>query len=386
MRCQDAPPRSPTRPRLLPLALALAAARTAAAADPTGAEPPAPAVGEPAEVAPSPDGTLRLVPFALPAYQPETSWMLGAAAVLVQQPPAGSGLKESQLALVAAVTVRGQVSVALQPDWYLAGDALLLSGGIAFARFPDLFYGIGNDTRTADEEHYTPMFSEVSAAPALRVAPALYLGPAVRFQHATMVELAPGGQLAQGTVPGSGGGTTLQLGASGAWDTRDSTIYPRAGTLVRLLALTAQPAMGSSFAFSLLRLDGRGYLTLPWGRHVLATQLVLELRGGEPPFYDTGRLGGDASMRGYYAGRYRDRQLATAQLEYRAPLAGRFGAVAFGSAGNVARDPAGLAERVKAAGGLGLRFAPLADVPVNVRLDVAYGSDVSFYLGMGEAF
>ncbi|WP_239014245.1 hypothetical protein [Archangium violaceum] len=42
--------------------------------------------------------------------------------------------------------------------------------------------------------------------------------------------------------------------------------------------------------------------------------------------------------------------------------------------------------RVKPAGGLGLRFAPREDAPVNIRLDVAYGSEPGFYLNVGEAF
>lgn len=368
------------------LALAAISAARPAAAQQAAATPGG--TPRPAEVradAARQEGKLSVVPFAMPGYQPETGFLLGAAGVLVHQPAAGSGRKESQLVLAGAASVRGQFSAALQPEWYLAGDDVQLTGMLGYSLFPDLFYGMGAATRAADEERYTPTYLELAATPAYRVARALYLGPTVRLQRATIGELAAGGRLAPGTITGSRGGTIVQLGATGSFDTRDSTLYPRSGALVRLQLLRSEPELGSDFTFSLARLDARGYVT-PWGRAVLAAQVLVELRDGEPPFYDTGRLGGEVAMRGYFAGRYRDRQLATAQLEVRTPLFWRLGAVAFASAGDVARDPADLGRSVKAAGGVGLRLAPVPDVPVNVRLDLAYGDDAAFYLGVGEAF
>jgi outer membrane protein assembly factor BamA len=120
---------------------------------------------------------------------------------------------------------------------------------------------------------------------------------------------------------------------------------------------------------------------------VLALHALLELRSGEPPFYDTGKLGSSEMMRGYFEGRYRDRQHLALQAEYRSPLFWRMGGVVFASAGNVGRRlDSAMLSGLKPAAGVGLRVAPMADVPVNIRLDVAYGSDMSFYLNVGEAF
>lgn len=91
--------------------------------------------------------------------------------------------------------------------------------------------------------------------------------------------------------------------------------------------------------------------------------------------------------RGYLEGRFRERQHLGAQVEYRAPLFWRLGPVAFVSAATVARSPRDFDMRdIKPAAGAGLRFAPMTDVPVNLRLDIAYGSEPSFYLNVGEAF
>jgi outer membrane protein assembly factor BamA len=329
-----------------------------------------------------------VVPFVLPAYQPETSWLLGGAAVLVHQPEGHGGQRESQLLFAGAASTRKQFSGLLQPDVYLLGDRLQLGGTLSAAKFPDEFFGVGSDTAGSASEPYTPLLYELEFSPRWRIAPSLYLGPGVRVQQVELPEVAPGGQLDSAQVTGARGGRTVQLGLSGFWDTRDNTLYPTQGVLVRLNLRSARPELGSDFRFDVLRLDARQYVSLPWSsRHLLAVQGVLELRRGEPPFYDLGKLGGGEMMRGYYEGRYRDRQLVALQAEYRAWLFWRVGGVLFASAGTVARSVSALQlDRLRSAVGAGLRVAPLADVPINFRLDVAYGSTMSFYLNVGEAF
>lgn len=126
---------------------------------------------------------------------------------------------------------------------------------------------------------------------------------------------------------------------------------------------------------------------MPYAQHVVAVHALIELRSREPSFYDTGKLGSGEMMRGYLEGRFRDRQHLALQAEYRAPLFWRVGGVAFASVGNVGRSlNAELLSAPKPAAGAGLRVAPVKDAPVNIRLDVAYGSDLSFSLNVGEAF
>ena len=338
--------------------------------------------------APEPASGWSLLPFVLPAYQPETSFLLGAAAVLSHQPRAGSGLRQSAISFVGAASVRGQFSVLVTPDVFAFDDAMHFGGAASAARFPDTFYGVGADTSAESSEPYTADAFDLEVIPRWRVAPSLYVGPSLRAQSASVVELEDGGLLAAGDILGSDGGLTLQVGASAFWDVRDSTLYPTRGGVVRLNVRHSLPELGSDYRFDMLRLDARRYLTLPWqSRHILALMGLLELRRGEPPFYDLGRLGGSEIMRGYYEGRYRDRQYYALQAEYRAPLFWRVGAVGFVSLGGVARDVGeDLFEFPRLAAGGGLRVAPLADVPINIRLDVAYGDIPSFYFNLGEAF
>ena len=333
-----------------------------------------------------PAGGLSVVPFGMPAYQPETSFLLGAFAMLVYEPPPGSGRRTSQLLLAGVATLRKQFSLLLQPDWYLFDDRLRVGATLSVARFPDQFFGMGANTRVEDRQNYTPVLWEGEVNPTWRIADNFYLGPNFRIQQVQMVELPESGELASGGLVGSKGGRTIQLGLSAAYDSRDTPLFPTQGSWVRANFRSAAAVLGSNFVFDVLKIDARKYWTLPWAQHILAVQALVELRRGEPPFYDTGKMGGDAA-RGHFEGRFRDRQLFSIQAEYRAHLFWRVSGVAFGSVSTVARDLDSLSVAgIKPAGGVGLRLAPLKDVPINVRFDVAYGSDLSFYLNVGEAF
>ncbi|HKI45837.1 MAG TPA: hypothetical protein VKA08_10955, partial [Balneolales bacterium] len=93
-------------------------------------------------------------------------------------------------------------------------------------------------------------------------------------------------------------------------------------------------------------------------------------------------------MRGYYKGRYRDRNAAQAQVAFRQHLTGRFGLCLFAAAGQVWPNikSIGLKDLKWAAGG-GLRFNLNPNDPINLRLDVGFGEHVmGYYLTLGEAF
>jgi outer membrane protein assembly factor BamA len=340
-----------------------------------------------ANPAPTNASTYELVPAILPAYQPETSFMIGGAAILAQKHPEHSPRRESQLLFAGAASVRKQYSLLLQPDLYFAEDQYQLGGQLSASHFPDFFYGIGNHTRNEDKEAYTPNQFEVELSPKLRILRGFYLGPNVRILHTNIVKRTSQGELATSDIKGAHGGTSFELGLMSFWDTRDRTLYPSRGGLLRLRLVTSRKSLGSDFEYDVARLDGRYYVTLPWLSHILAVEQVIEARRGEPPFYSLARLGGSEILRGYFEGKYRDRQYVATQIEYRLPLFHRLGAVAFVSTGAVAHSWRNFRPSDwKVSEGGGLRFAPLADVPVNIRLDIAYGDDINFYFGIGEAF
>jgi outer membrane translocation and assembly module TamA len=99
-------------------------------------------------------------------------------------------------------------------------------------------------------------------------------------------------------------------------------------------------------------------------------------------------LGGDAIMRGYYNGRYRDNQQMSIQGEYRRQLLPWLGVTAFSAFGDVASDfnSFDLGDFKWAAGG-GLRFMVNRSDRINIRIDYGIGENTSgFYFAFAEAF
>jgi len=328
-----------------------------------------------------------VTPFAMIAYQDETGFLLGAAAILYQRDPPSLGRRESQLLVAGAASVEGHLTLLVQPDLYLASDAVHLGVSAGLARFPDLFFGVGEAEQDPGED-YTPIYADVEVSPKLRLmrGQRLYLGPSLRVAHASIEKVEEGGLLDQGAVAGSGGGWVVQAGGRAFWDLRDDLLYPRRGGYMEASFAASDPALGADFGFTRTRLDLRAYAPLPGPCCVVSLQAVAELRSGTPPFYELGKLGGAKLLRGHYEGRYRDRQLVAAQAEVRFPIAWRFGGVAFAGVGSVAPSPGDFDDaEPRAAAGLGLRFRPTRD-PVHIRLDAAYGDELRFYLDVGEAF
>jgi outer membrane protein assembly factor BamA len=106
------------------------------------------------------------------------------------------------------------------------------------------------------------------------------------------------------------------------------------------------------------------------------------------PLFDLCLYGAGSDLRGYEAGRYRDRAMFAGQAEYRFPLHGRFGAVVFGGWGKVARSFGDMNdEPALPSVGLGVRWLAAEKARVNLSVDVARGrDDTSLYVYVKESF
>ena len=94
-------------------------------------------------------------------------------------------------------------------------------------------------------------------------------------------------------------------------------------------------------------------------------------------------------MRGYYLGRYRDKDMVFVQMEHRImPVWWRFGLVGFLGFGSVTDGIENFElGDLRHSVGLGIRFQFDRAARLSIRADYALGEDSSgFYLGVKEAF
>jgi outer membrane protein assembly factor BamA len=202
-----------------------------------------------------------------------------------------------------------------------------------------------------------------------------------------MEKVEPGGILSSGSIAGSRGGLLSGFGVSLDWDTRDSVLYPRKGVFFQLTADTYETMTGSDFAFTSLKLDCREYfLVAP--NQVLAFQAYIRSTSGEVPFYKLAFLGGESIMRGYYKGRFRDKDILAVQAEYRVMVTKRIGVAGFAGLAEVFPGFADFKlNDIKYSVGTGVRYVVNKREGTTLRLDMAWGkASFGLYITAQEAF
>lgn len=332
---------------------------------------------------------VRVLPVPAFGYGPETRGYVGGVALAQWRRSADDTLRRPGNAK-AEVNLTQNRQLVLTGEWntFSPAERTLTQGLVSWLRFPENYWGVGNETPATARERYDSQRFEARLAVLRQVQPHFFVGPRAQAQGIGKMEAAPGGLLDRRTVAGAGGGWSLGAGAAAAYDTRTSVFTPTHGALVAVAATAFGRALGSDFRFAQFDLDARRYWPLR-RRVIVAGQLVLTAQSGEPPFRMLSLLGSDGSMRGYYRGRFRDRQFAAAQVEIRLPVIWRFGAAAFAGAGQVARGFGGFGlHSLKPSFGGGLRFLVDRQENVNLRLDYAIGEagNTGFYVSFGEAF
>lgn len=134
-------------------------------------------------------------------------------------------------------------------------------------------------------------------------------------------------------------------------------------------------------------LDIRKFIALDSSsHHLFALQFYGKWNTADAGFGNYNKIGNESYFRGYYNGRFRDRNLIATQVEYRFKVYKRFGAVAFLGGGTVYGKTFDLSTLLPSYGG-GFRFLIDRENNTNLRMDYALGTEGgAFYIGFGEAF
>jgi outer membrane protein assembly factor BamA len=116
------------------------------------------------------------------------------------------------------------------------------------------------------------------------------------------------------------------------------------------------------------------------------------LVGGQSPFYLLPALGSDEMMRGYYDGRYRDRNYLAGQTELRYRVSKRFGLDGFAATGEVFHTSFDTHNLLPDYGG-GIRYFFDVQKGLTIRMDYGVGEkrpsesrEQGLYIALGEAF
>jgi outer membrane protein assembly factor BamA len=321
----------------------------------------------------------------------ETGWsfgMAGSSTFHLVPHDRDSATRTSNVQAISLYTTRKQFVVALNGSVYFPGERYIVNTQLSYSSFPDKFWGLGKTAQDSSKEDYKFKQYYVYLHPQRRLSNKLFLGVVYEYQRVFDVQYAAGGLFDKENVAGRMGYHVSGLGASFTYDSRNNAFYPDKGMMLQFYFDNFNKLLGSDYQLTKFILDLRKFIDLRH-RQVLALQVFGLFNWGDVPLRSLAALGGASSMRGYYEGRYHDKNMLVLQSEYRVHLIGRLGAVAFGDMGNVGSQVSELNfQYLKYSWGGGLRIALNKMEKLNLRLDygVSGGTSHGFYLQLGEAF
>lgn len=332
----------------------------------------------------------RFLAYPTLGFSPETSLEVGVAGSLLFH--AKNDYQKNRLSEITAFgffTLRSQYGLLLDNAVYTDRDHWLLLGKLRFQRFPLLYYGIGPDAPKEDPVVVDGNYSLLRQRVMRQIRGNWFAGLQADVQHLSRVDFG-GDQPTHPLPEGADGSTSVAFGPSLVFDSRPNMLNTREGWFAELSWLHYSHAWGSNFAFDVFSAELRRYHQINT-KQVFAWQLMANAVQGNAPFNMQSLLGSEMMMRGYYTGRFRDRQYYAAQAEYRwlpLPFSKRFGAATFLSAGAVSPSIDALRlDNVRLAGGAGLRYLIFPKKDIFVRFDVGMTREgASFYIFTGEAF
>lgn len=327
------------------------------------------------------------------AYAPETSWEIGFSTLYVYYAERDTTNRLSEINGFTFFTLENQYGLWFDHALYSPGNKWFFLGRLRIQSFPLLYYGIGKNSPSEYIARVDANQIWIKERILRQIKNNLFFGAEVDFQRLSRVSFVPSGKNQDMDLPlGHEGSSNLGFGLGLVYDNRHNVLNVRHGLFSELAVFRYNPFWQSDYHFTSVISDNRIYR--PIGKNnVFAAQLLGHFNNGQVPFNQLSLMGGESLMRGYYTGRYRDRNQLSGQAEIRFlpfPLGftDRIGGAVFAGAGQVFPDIRGFNMRkfVWSAGG-GIRFLLFPKKDIYTRLDLAITQEgTGFYFFIGEAF
>jgi hypothetical protein len=328
------------------------------------------------------------------AYAPETSWEFGLSSLVVFYSKQDTTNRLSEINGFTFLTLENQYGLWFDHAIYSDKDKWFFLGRLRFQSFPLFYHGIGSNS---PEEYIARVDANqifIKERVLRKIKNDLFIGLEMDFQRLSSVDFEPAEDRnsVQDLPLGNQGSSNLGFGVGLVHDNRHNVLNVRKGFFSELAILHYNQAWGSTFDFTSVISDTRIYR--PVGENsVFATQILGQFNSGDVPFNQLALMGGESIMRGYYYGRYRDRNQLAAQIEYRfLPIpfgfTDRIGAAVFAGAGKVFPELSSFnLSNIVVSGGAGIRLLLFPKKDIYTRFDVAFTQEgPGFYLFIGEAF
>ncbi|WP_299454735.1 BamA/TamA family outer membrane protein [uncultured Microscilla sp.] len=324
-------------------------------------------------------------------YKPDTELIFGGLGIYYFRLGTKNNTnKETRLSYAQAIfeyTLNNQVDIQAGWNIFLPNESYISKGFFRFKVYPDLFYGVGNNTKQYNELSYVHNTLIFNTSLAKKLAPNVFLGLEYRYANTYNINFENSTSEVLDNVPGISGGLNSGLGLIFTIDKRDNVVNATKGFLLEFSKYNYNSKLGSTFNYSNVNFTFNKYFDLG-NKQVLATNTVANLNSGDPSFLFMAFAGGEKILRSYAMNRFRDKNFVGTQIEYRRHLFWRLGMVGFAGIGDVFDQTSDFSwSKAKYSYGIGLRFMVNKQENMNFRIDYGRGRDSqAVYMTVTEAF
>jgi hypothetical protein len=294
----------------------------------------------------------------------------------------------------ATITTKGQNRLSLSTSYWTPQNKFHYTAAISYINFPFDFYGIGNNTRLANTDHINETRYKLNFDGEKLLGNNFYVGYVFGAFHYHFTDNNPKGLLyTDPSIQSRYGGSSNYIGPSFIFDNRNNNTYTTKGLIIKsYLNLMQGVYDNKNYEGSLFNLEYSQFFSLSKKIVLGLDAQEQSLFGGSSPFYLLPQMGSDELMRGYYSGRYRDRNYIAGQAELRYRIDKSFGIVGFVGTGEVFHSTFGLPELKPNYGG-GIRYFFDVEKGLSVRIDYGVGEkpagekrESGIYIGLGQSF
>lgn len=295
-------------------------------------------------------------------------------------------LPRSNASIYSNMTTAGFFMLGLRGNHIFPHERFRLDYKINLSTFSTQFWGIGyaNADNDDNETDYRRNRIYALARFMVKLAPNTYIGPFVNYQltqgkgiHDDKRHLWEGQQLTT---------HSNTAGLSFTYDSRDFMLNATRGVFLQIDQTFTPRCFGNgdnNYSSTEATFSTYGRL---WKGAVLAGELHGMFNYGHTPWSQLAEVGTNDRMRGYYQGRYRDKNLIEGQVELRQHIKGRNGVVAWVALANAFPDFDHIAwRRTLPNAGVGYRWE--FKKRINIRIDYGFTRNGGgFIFNINEAF
>jgi len=342
-----------------------------------------------------PDSTQKIRAKVAPILKvsPETSLAFGATVILNWDFKNANANTFSSIGRSTFIyTFNKQLDWTSYFEVYTKNNNFVFIGSISYKRFPQYYYGVGNEIEENDREKFDYQRFYVDLKGRYRVFNDFFVGVAIDFNtlyNVSWNEKENSKFWNNPSLLGTNGYVVSGLGPEISYDSRDIAGSPMRGSKINIAYLFYGEGIGSEYTYRGLEMRFSKYITISKKRkYVLALNYYGDLVWGDMPFDQIPGLGNDKVMRGYYNGRYRDKNYMAVQAEWRMPIWKVIGMTTWVGAGQVGNRVSDYTwSGMKPNFGIGLRVMIDKRSSTNLRIDEGFGRNTNgMYLSIGEAF